>query len=213
MGVATRSLRLVAYLRGLAWSRLGEWSAAVEFFQEAVRVSPYQQSGYIHCYLGALLALDRAEQAITLAEQVAAEDRDPLLLLDAAEVFFVRSTELNDAHMESMLRLARNTAQRGLRLAAEAKQSDMLREQCVRTHLWLALDHARMNDSKSAEAAVDAARSLHSDELSVLLIEKFLKQRRRSNSWDHGLGSCLVYLRGVPGFSESFTPSLNAIPL
>lgn len=198
----------IAYLRGMAWSLLGQFETAAEFFQEATKVGPREWTPYVHCFLQALIAAERIDQAIVHAERVASQSSDPLLLLDAAEVFFVRSTEVDDANAESVIKMARTTAERGLRLAEQAQQDDVLTSQRVLIHLWLALDSARLNDLTSALREVAIAQKLMPENPSIPFVEAFLMQRSDPISWDQGVGKGFVRLRSLQTDVSGYAPEL-----
>lgn len=188
----------VAYFRGVAWFHLGQPNVAAEFFAEAIRTSKRVLPAYLHYYLYTLLALGRVEEAVPLAEQVVAESEDPLLLLDAAEVFFVQSTTVSNSRGEEILNRARKVALRGLRIADQVEKDDVLSLQYALTHLWLALDYVRSNNVQSAKESVAIAQEIMPSDPAVLFVDTWLRQKSQSVSWDQGIGSGLVRLRGLP---------------
>jgi tetratricopeptide (TPR) repeat protein len=198
----------VAFLRGMAWSLLGKHGVAVEFFQEAARISNYQWPTFIHGLLTAQIAAGKAEQAYAIAERIAAESVDPLMLLDAAEVYFVRSTEVDPEQSALIQQRAVDTAKRALELAEQSEQNEALRHQRALIQLWLALSHLSSGDLDAACRAAEAADSLAQDDPNVQFLKEIITQRSDHESWDRGMGKVMVRFGGMPVTISRIAPDL-----
>ncbi len=198
----------VAFLRGMAWSLFGEYDVAVEFFQEAARISNYQWPTFIHGLLTAQIAAGKAEQAYAIAERIAAESDDPLMLLDAAEVYFVRSTEVDPEQSALIQQRAVETAKRALGLAEQSEQSEALKHQRALMQLWLALFYLSLGDLEAASRAAEAADNLAQDDPNVQFLKEIITQRSGRESWDKGMGKVMVRLGGMPASISRIAPDL-----
>ncbi len=201
----------VAYFRGLAWFRLGHPLVALEFFEEAVHVSANQLPAYMHCWLTVLGALDRMDVAMPQAERIAADSDDPLLLLDAAQIFFVRSTEVSGSDVDQMIQRAVETAERGLELTTQGALDEVLASQAATIYSWLALNQARLGDMVAAFHTIGIARNLSPNQPGILFVEEILKQRSSPSAWEQGVGRGLGKLPQFPTDVSRFAPDVFAV--
>ena len=188
----------VAFLRGMAWSLFGQYEVAVEFFEEAAQLSNYQWPTFIHGLLTAQIAAGKSQEAFDLAERTASQSDDPLLLLDAAEVYFVRSTEVDPELSTLIQQKAVDIAKRASSLAEKAEQNQALRRQRALVLLWLALFYLSLDEVKSANEASNAAHDLADDDPNVLFIQEIITQRSTRESWDKGIGKVMARFVTMP---------------
>jgi hypothetical protein len=191
----------VAYFRGIAWFHFGYPKVAAEFLAVSVKADRVLPA-YLHYYLYTLIVLDRAEEAMPYAANIVASSADPLLLLDAAEVYFVRSTSVDELQSDVILKMAHEIALRGLAIADTGEKDEILKLQYALTHSWLALYYMRLNDFPAARMSVKIAQQLVPNEPAVLLVDSWLRQKSHSSSWDQGIGKTLVQLRGLQTFGQ-----------
>jgi tetratricopeptide (TPR) repeat protein len=192
----------VSYLRGVAWFHLGQLLVALEFLNNAMNTAATVLPAYIHYFFYTLTQLGRLNEAIPYAEKIIAESDEALPLLDAAEVFFAHSTEVNKDDLDRVLRIAEDAATRGLHLAESATNDKVLSLQCGLTYLWLAMSNARREDIGSANQALQKAELYIPNDPKVAFVKSWLQHKRRETSWEHGVGLGLIEMRGVqPSFA------------
>jgi tetratricopeptide (TPR) repeat protein len=191
-----------SYLRGVAWYHLEQPLVAYEFLKNALETTSNVLPAYIHYFFYTLTVLGRLNEALPYAERIVAESKEALTLLDAAEVYFVHSTEVDETELEQVLHVAEDAAARGLQLAESVPKDEVLSQQCGLTYLWLALNNARREDIESANAALSMAERYIPNDAGVGFVRSWLQQKRRETSWEHGVGLGLIKMRDTqPSFA------------
>lgn len=156
---ATLAPAQAALARGSCWVHLELHAAAILFFEESLPIEEENPD----CKASLLMVMMRAGQfdrAEPLAKEIIRRDSNALLLLLASEVFFLRVTEVSPAESVEITRCAVETAQKGLRLAEQAPEDEVLRSHRVLVNLYLAV-HFDLHDSPAeARAACDEALNL-----------------------------------------------------
>ncbi len=198
----------VAFLRGLCWNGLGEPDVAAVFFAEALRVEP-DEPKLRFCLLSCLVKADRIAEALPDAEQIARTSTDPLLLLQAAEVFFVRSSEVPDSDSLSLLSQAFETAKRGLERSEELTDDESVQSLRFIACLHMAMGYRQLADLPSARQACTQALQIQPHNVQALLLNELLNPGAEQLNYTSQFHRGLAFQTGTSLFASKILAELN----
>jgi hypothetical protein len=161
-----------AFLQGICWAELGAWKPAREMLFEAHKRQP-RLPHIAASYLGAALRAGIISNDLKAAAELAEKSDDASVILKAAEVIEAAADKSTHPNLEQ-LRFARDTAERGIRLAEEQGLDEGLKHQVVNALLQIAITSDLMGDTQGAQVACRRALELAPSNLDGYMVAGLL---------------------------------------
>jgi tetratricopeptide (TPR) repeat protein len=187
----------VAFFRGVCWAHLQQPDAGIVFFHEAARLRPLAPDEEIWL-LRCMIDAGRVAEALPRATEIASCESNPLLLFQAADVFFARAWQPDVDDSVAMRSEGINLARRALDQTKDREHDEMLRLFRRSALLQLAIEYDRLGETEAGVAACEEVLRMDPRDLDAIVFRDSLKREAHPDDFRRDFANRIAARRELP---------------